>query len=227
MLGRTGVLDAVLQTGDAAPDFDQVVLAGDLPLLAGCETTGDIPPPLRLRPLDHAVRAAQARLTAAGSGPWLGLSWRAGDPTPALGQLALVREIAPAELAAAVAVWPGSIAILQRAPRDAEVAQLRGLIGRPVLDLSALNEDLEQMLALLLLLDEYAGVSNTNMHLRAGLGLNARVLVPDPPDWPWMYRGTASPWFPGFRIYRQDRDAGWGRALSELSADLCATAMAA
>jgi Tfp pilus assembly protein PilF len=227
MLGRTGVFDAVLQTGDAAPDFDQVVLAGDLPLLAGCETTGDIPPPLRLRPLDDAVRALRARLTAAGAGPWLGLSWRAGDPAPAVRLLTLVKEIALAELAAGVAVWPGSIAILQRAPRNGEIAQIRRLISRPVLDLSALNEDLEQMLALLLLLDEYAGVSNTNMHLRAGLGLNARVLVPDPPEWRWMDRGTASPWFPGFRVYRQDRGAGWGGALSELSADLCAAAMAA
>ncbi len=226
MLQRTGVFDALLQTGNVAPDFDQIVLAGDLPLLAGCETTGDVPPPLRLRPLDDAVRAVQARLTAAGSGPWLGLSWRAGA-APAMGKGTLVKKIAPAELATAVAVWPGSIAILQRAPEDGEVAQLRGLIGRPVLDLSALNEDLEQMLALLLLLDEYIGVSNTNMHLRAGLGLNARVLVQNPPEWRWMDRGTDSPWFPGFRVYRQDRDAGWRDAFSELSADLCAAAMAA
>ena len=83
-----------------------------------------------------------------------------------------------------------------------------------------------RVLALLLLLDEYTGVSNTNMHLRAGLGLTARVLVPDPPEWRWMDRGTASPWFPRFRVYRQDRGAGWAGALSELSADLCAAAMA-
>lgn len=226
MLERTKVFDAVLQTGDVAPHFDQVVLAGDLPLLAGCETTGDIPPPLRLSPLDNAMRAVQARLTAAGPGPWLGLSWRAGDPAPALRPLTLVKEITLAELAAGVAVWPGSIAILQRAPKNGEVAQLRGLTSRAVLDLSALNEDLEQMLALLLLLDEYIGVSNTNMHLRAGLGLTGRVLVPDPPEWRWMDRGTASPWFPDFRVYRQDRCTGWGRALSELSADLCAAAIA-
>ena len=227
MLGRTGVFDAVLATGDMAPNFEQVVLAGDLPLLAGCETIADIPSPLRLDPLDDAVRAVHARLTVAGSGPWLGLSWRAGDPAAGAGKLTLVKKIALAELAAAVDGWPGSIAILQRAPGDDEIAQLRGLISRPVLDLSALNEDLEQMLALLSLLDEYTGVSNTNMHLRAGLGLNARVLVPHPPEWRWMDQGTTTPWFPGFRIYRQDREAGWGAALRVLSADLRAAAMAA
>ena len=36
------------------------------------------------------------------------------------------------------------------------------------------------MLALLSLIDEYVGVSNTNMHLRAGVGKTAKVLVPAP-----------------------------------------------
>ena len=38
-------------------------------------------------------------------------------------------------------------------------------------------KDRERMLALLRLIDEYLGVSNTNMHLCAGLGRSADVLV--------------------------------------------------
>jgi hypothetical protein len=87
-------------------------------------------------------------------------------------------------------------------------------------DLSALNEDLEAMLALLALVDEYVGVSNTNMHLRAGVGRTARVLVPQPPEWRWMAVGEASPWFPGFRVYRQHVDGEWRDALARLSRDL-------
>ena len=48
-------------------------------------------------------------------------------------------------------------------------------LERPVHDLTALNEDLEGMLALLSCLDEYTGVSNTNMHLRAAAGRTARM----------------------------------------------------
>ena len=61
------------------------------------------------------------------------------------------------------------------------------------------------------LLDDYVGVSNTNMHLRAGLGLTARVLVPLPPEWRWQADAAESPWFPGFAIYRQTHAAGWAR----------------
>jgi hypothetical protein len=86
------------------------------------------------------------------------------------------------------------------------------------------NEDLEEMLALLAALDEYLGVSNTNMHLRAGSGKTARVLVPWPAEWRWMAAGDASPWFPGFRVYRQQADGDWNAALTRLRGDLAAAA---
>ena len=83
-----------------------------------------------------------------------------------------------------------------------------------------MHEDLEQMLALLDRLDEYIGVSNTNMHLRAGLGRAARVLVPHPPEWRWMWSGARSPWFPHGSIYRQTPQNGWRQAVMALKAHL-------
>ena len=94
------------------------------------------------------------------------------------------------------------------------------MLGRPAHDLSTLNEDLEQILALLSLIDEYVGVSNTNMHLRAGAGKTARVLVPAPPEWRWMAEGNESPWFPGFGVYRQRYDGSWDEAFDMLATDL-------
>jgi hypothetical protein len=76
------------------------------------------------------------------------------------------------------------------------------------------------MLALLALIDDYIGVSNTNMHLRAGVGKTARVLVPCPAEWRWMAKGNRSPWFPGFSIYRQENNGDWSNALAQLAADL-------
>jgi hypothetical protein len=110
--------------------------------------------------------------------------------------------------------------VLQRQPNPGEIELFSERLGRPAHDLSALNGDLEAMLALLSLLDDYVGVSNTNMHLRAGVGKAARVLVPAPPEWRWMTAGESSPWFPGFRIYRQTNDGGWTRALEQLRAAL-------
>jgi hypothetical protein len=111
---------------------------------------------------------------------------------------------------------------LQRNPQPGEIGQLAADLGEPVHDLSALNEDLEAMLALLALIDDYVGVSNTNMHLRAGAGRIARVLVPCPAEWRWMAEGDESPWFPGFRVYRQNPDGDWKAALGRLRGDLLA-----
>ena len=70
-------------------------------------------------------------------------------------------------------------------------------------DFTALNEDLEDMLALLSFMDDYVCVSNTNFHLRAVRGRVGRVLVPNPPEFRWMAEGEESPWFPGCKVYRQ------------------------
>ena len=66
-------------------------------------------------------------------------------------------------------------------------------------------------------LDDYVGVSSTNVHLRAGAG--AHVLVPFPYEWRWMARG-ASPWFPAMRVYRQEPGGSWEAALRDLAGDL-------
>ena len=79
--------------------------------------------------------------------------------------------------------------ILQRNPLPHEVEAFSQTLGRPVHDFSVLNENLEQMLALLAVIDDYVGVSNANMHLRAAVGRTARVLVPAPPEWRWMAEG--------------------------------------
>jgi hypothetical protein len=76
------------------------------------------------------------------------------------------------------------------------------------------------MLAILAGIDEYVGVSNTNMHLRAAAGKTARVLVPAPAEWRWLRAGRESPWFPGFTIYRQSLQGDWRDALSSLHRDL-------
>jgi hypothetical protein len=78
------------------------------------------------------------------------------------------------------------------------------------------------MLALLALLDEYVGVSNTNMHLRAGVAKAARVLVPCPAEWRWMHGRAHSPWFANFLVYRQSLQGDWSAALEMLGDALAA-----
>jgi len=218
-LQRCDALDAVVPDNALPPDIDHVLAVPDLPLATHMRCSEDIPPPLRLPPLSARVAALRARLEQLGRGPYLGLTWRAG-PRIRVEERGLVKRIDGALLGTALGQWPGQLLALQRSPEAGEIGQLAHALGRPLHDFSALNDDLEDMLALLALLDEYVGVSNTNMHLRAAAGRPARVLVPHPPEWRWMTSGSRSPWFPEFTVYRESRQSGWTAALAALARDL-------
>lgn len=199
------------------------VLVGDLPYLVGMRSAADIPPSLTL-PLD-AERVAVLREELAGFGPapYLGVTWQGGTIKTLGGKgiwRSLHKEIPPALLGKLLRDWPGTVVVLQRLPKADDMASFVKALGRSPLDWSRLNDDLADASAGLSLLDEYVGVSNTNMHLMAGIGRTARVLVPQPADWRWMATGEESPWFPGFRIYRQTNDDAWNEALAKLGQDL-------
>ena len=189
---------------------------GDLPRLLGMERTDQAPSAVTLTPLPAHVEALRRHLTALGPPPYLGITWRGGTTK----KNALYKEIPLAKLATGFRNTHATMVILQRNPLPHEVEAFSQTLGRPVHDFSVLNENLEQMLALLAVIDDYVGVSNANMHLRAAVGRTARVLVPAPPEWRWMAEGKESPWFPGFSVYRQGYDGNWDGALRELENDL-------
>jgi len=153
------------------------------------------------------------------------VTWRAGTDFrrgPEFGRdaRALSKEVDAKALAGALRNTPGTLVSLQRQPVAGEVAEFSATLGRPVQDLAEVNEDLDSMAGLLAALDEYVAVSNTNVHLRAGLERTSRVLVPFPPEWRWMAAGDESPWFPGSHVYRQAPERSWANALEMLRADL-------
>lgn len=195
---------------------EEAIPIGDLPLILDTEET----PPAW--PLTVPEKASLERF---GPPPYLGVTWRAGtdlgrraefgnDPT------ALMKAIPPALLGSALRGWPGTLIVLQRGARAGELEGFRSSAGKAVTDLSPLGDDLPALLGVLAALDEYVGVSNANMHLLAGIGKTARVLVPYPGEWRWMRRAGPSPWFPGFELYRQPQSRDWGGALQELRGDL-------
>jgi tetratricopeptide (TPR) repeat protein len=219
MLERVPALARNVAAEGALPEADLHMLMGDLPQALGAT---DFPPPVELSPLPRMLESMKERLAALGPPPYVGLTWRAGiAPEQQRGtEWVLHKAVPPESLCGALRNVEGTLIALQRNPEGGEVERLATLAGRPVHDLTALNEDLEGMLALLAIVDDYIGVSNTNMHLRAGAGRGARVLVPCPPEWRWMANGEESPWFPGFRIYRQRPDGDWNDALTTLAFDL-------
>ncbi len=249
LLARVPSLAQVIGEGSAPPaDADAIVIAGDLPHVV-CNFPASplrdvdatearfrlrdfpvriaafwppVPPPLALLPLAARVAELRMRLAAIGKPPYVGVTWRGGTPPreQRMTMWALYKEIGIPPLAEVLKEIPGTFIALQRRPAPGEIGMLADALGRPVHDFTDLNEDLEGMLALLAQIDEYIGVSNTNMHLRASVGRTGRVLVPSQPDWRWMFAGRSSAWFPGFTVYRQSPRGDWNTALAELKRDL-------
>jgi len=211
-----GIVSRTLDFGSAPPDASTVRIAlGDLPYVLGIDAAvRPLPTPV----LPDRTFAMAAMLRAAGPPPYVGITWQAGQRADGF----LFKEVAPEALGAAVAHTHGTLVSLQRNPEVGAHARLERAAGREIADLSAYNNDLEDMLALMHLLDHYVGVSNTNMHLRAGAGRPARVLVANPADYRWMAAGERSPWFPDFPVYRQAANGSWDAALARLADDLSA-----
>jgi Tfp pilus assembly protein PilF len=210
--------------------FDEIVddetrydlWCGDLPLLLDSTAT---PGPLPLAGNAQHLESCRCTLAGLGPGPYLAITWRAGTDVLrgqefGANRALLMKEIPLDRLGEALRGWPGTLVAVQRGPRAGEFDAVRRAANAPVHDLSALNEDLPQMLALLAAVDEYVCVSNTNVHMIAGLGRTARVLVPYPPEWRWMRGNGGSAWFPRFPVYRQPQSRDWGEPLARLRADL-------
>jgi tetratricopeptide (TPR) repeat protein len=217
MLERTGLFKGGLVAGFEPVASDETIAIGDLPWLLGANDARDFPPPLALTPLPERVEAMRARLESAGPAPRIALTWRAGSTNagPRQSQLKTIPLDAFGKaLRGRRATWIG----IQRLEEPEERDTLSRAMGAPVHDFSKVNDDLEDMLALLSLVDDYIGVSNANTHLRAALRGSMQVLVPFPPEWRWSLEGECSPWFPRMRVLRQAAQGEWGAALAALRA---------
>jgi Flp pilus assembly protein TadD len=200
----------------AAASAAGAIFAGDLPWLLEAHDPATFPPALALEPLADRVARLRATLDRLGPAPRIAITWRAGIATGG-GPVRLQLKKAPvAALGEALHDTRATWLSIQRHPAEGEREALAAALDAPVHDFSAANDDLDEMLALLCLVDDYVGVSNLNTHLRAGLGRAMRVLVPFPPEWRWGIEGAESDWFPGMKVHRQGSNADWSGAMEEL-----------
>jgi hypothetical protein len=180
---------------------------------------------MRLEPNAVRLKFWRERLAEMGQPPFTLITWRAGSgPEPEAREAAGPPDNEPPleRLGRSIAARAGTLVSIQHAPQPGEIEKLSASVGRKVHDATRANNDLEDVLALLAVADDYICVSSANLHLRACSGKAAKVLVPWPPDWRWMARGGESPWLPGFRLYRQQPNGDWSGALTRLAGDLAA-----
>lgn len=227
LMRRQPWIDQLVDNEEPPPEFDYVLLAGDLPLAFQMQTDVSPPPPLPLSPLPEKIALMQERLASVGEPPYIGLTWQGGTKKEErlernLPKNLLYKAVEIEEFAETIKPVKGTFINVQRNPVAEEVATIEKIVGRELKDFSDLNDDLETMLGLLSLLDDYVGVSNTNMHLIAGIPKPAKVLVPSPAEWRWPGKTNKSVWFPDFTVYRQGKDKDWSACLQQLQTDLIA-----
>ena len=178
------------------PDDAADLFIGDLPMLTG---RFDVVPAVMFKD------APSRRIRPAGSRPRVGVTWRAGTRFD-LGQW---KEASPGLIADMLRKAGAVPVLLQRGASADE----KLLFGPEAVDRCEVAEMPGQVLDLLPDLDAYVTVSNTNVHLAAGLPEHARpamhVLVTHPPEARWLVRGDRSPWFPGMTAYRQNYRGEW------------------
>lgn len=226
LLSRMGYLNQVYPDSKKAPDsctYDLSLIVNDLPVAAHGLGAPEIAPPLPLSPRPDLVEKWQAWLQTLGNGPYIGLNWKAGMGAHGVGNIfsKLAKAVDAEPFAKALTSIDATWISLQRNVLKDELDQFEQHLQAPLHDASSLTDDIEDLLALLSLLDENIGVSNTNMHLRASLGLASRVMVQTPGgDWRWGVEGDTSVWFTQSKVYRQTLTGEWDATLQVLQTDL-------
>jgi Flp pilus assembly protein TadD len=214
MLERTGLFTALAARLEELPDA-----ARDVWLTADAASGAATPAALALEAEPARAAAMRTRLARLGPAPYVALAWRAGEPKS--GRIDTLFKQVPLEaLGQALRPVRATWIAIQRDPAAGEIETLSQALGAPVHDLTAVNRDLEDALALLADVDAYVGVSSTMVHLAAGVGTRAYMTVPFPPEWRWMESGEHSPWFPRASVYRQAPGGDWSAALAQLARDL-------
>lgn len=210
-------IDLLLHEGETIDNIHYNLFVGELPRLLKIHSKEMIPPPLPLY-VNETLPEKNSINIAKEQGQLIGITWRAG-----IQQFNhLSKEIPLSQLIAKLKNIDASIVVLQRNPTSYEMNELREAFGDRLIDASGYNEDLVTMLSVLSMLDAYIAVSNTNVHLAAGIRLKCYVLVPFPPEWRWGYEtGKHSPWFSDFNVYRQSSYQGsWNGGLESLIKDI-------
>ncbi len=107
---------------------------------------------------------------------------------------------------------------LQKGEAAAQAAAPPG--GMRLIDMTARIEDFSDTAALASLLDLLITIDTSVAHLGGAMGIPTWLLTAHAPDWRYHLERSDSPWYPGMRLFRQERDGDWSGAIAAVSAEL-------
>lgn len=204
--------------------FDLTFIKDELPVAVEHLNAPEIPDPIPLTLDEKKLTYWKNYLSEQGNAPFIGVTWKAGVGgvvKDSFGFTRLSKKVELVDFANALSGLNGTFISLQRNITKDELNDFEKLLGCHIVDLAGTTDDLDDLLCIQKLLDENIGVSNTNMHLRASLGLCSRVLIGSKnSDWRWSRQGNKSLWFKECQLYLENEIDGWKTALVKLRQDL-------
>lgn len=224
LLKNNSNIDNLITEDDETPKCDYYFAIDDIPLILNMNSVEQIPPAFKLNIIDSSKQESLAEKYHDFPRPYIGITWRAGTQTDQIDTRSqhrvLNKTFSLDALINCLKDISGTVFILQRNPTDNEIHTLKERLPQTIIDTSALNDDLSNMAELLNFLDDSVCVSNTNIHILAGLEKTAKIIVPHPPEWRWMEVDSNSPWFPNMDTFRQSDNKQWDIAIEKLQTTL-------
>jgi len=210
MRGAPGVGE-VVSRGDPLPPFDAHAPLMSLPSVFG--TTLDSIPWRGPYVRPSAERAAAWDLDAHARGARLkvGLVW-AGRPQQWDDRK---RSLTLAQLAPLGTVAGAAFFSLQIGEAASQAASPPA--GMRLVDFTSRIRDFEDTASLVSRLDLVVTIDTSVAHLAGAMGAPVWVLVAHAPDWRYHLGRDDMPWYPGMRLFRQERDGDWAGAIARVA----------
>lgn len=98
--------------------------------------------------------------------------------------------------------------------------QLHTPLRMRITDLSQHISDFQDTAQLLQHVDLLLTVDTAAAHLAGALGRPTWLLLDEQASWRWLLERTDSPWYPGMRLFRQERAGAWEPLLSRVASEL-------
>ena len=97
---------------------------------------------------------------------------------------------------------------LQKGPSAAQTGKYFG--RAPLINIGAEIQDYDDTMAIVDCLDVVVTVDTSVGHLAAAMGRPAWIMLATAPDWRWLLKRSATPWYPTARLFRQTVARQWG-----------------
>jgi len=216
-------IDHVVVRNEALPDFDYQIAMMSLPHVLGT-TPETVPNELPYLFADPKLVATWKEKLSADKNFKIGICWHGNGryPTQALRHAVEAKAIPLKKLAELTKLGNVSLYSLQRFDGTDQIAFLDKStpIHQFPADFDVANGRFMDTAAVMKNLDLVLTIDTSVAHLAGALNVNTWLLLPDPADWRWIIGRDDSPWYPGMRLFKQQKRGDWDGLLETVAQEL-------